>query len=113
MNVLKSSSVSWVYIEVPYYRQDEPDTVIDIIQFYNKVYLETMKGYIIETKRLEMDQGSKTPVIKNHSFKALLTPGGREMPGIPNFRKNTPLIDSILRPPRNELTIYINSGGVV
>jgi len=76
--MLKSSSVSWVYIEVPYYRDGEEDTVIDIIQFYNKVYLETMKGYIIETKRLEMEKGSLTPVIKNHSFNALLTPGGRE-----------------------------------
>jgi len=36
-----------------------------------------MKQYILKTKTLQLDAGSKTPVLNQSNFNALLTPGGR------------------------------------
>lgn len=53
---MKSSSVSWVYIEVALDpSSDNPQDKIDIIVFYNKVFLDRMKVYILETKKIKLD----------------------------------------------------------
>ena len=82
---------------------------IDIIQFYNKVFLDRMKVYILETKKIKLEQGSRTPILNKSNFMALLTPGGRrQQPGIVNFCALTPLVDSVSRKGRAERTIYQN-----
>ena len=54
-----------------------------------------MKAYILQTKHLKLEQGSKTPLLNKSSMDALLTPGGRlQKPGISNFYPMTPLIDA-------------------
>ena len=74
---------------------------IDIIKFYNDVYLDKLKAHILKTKTLTLDQGSKTPVLSQSNFNALLTPGGRIFnPVINHFTKMTPLIDSLARSAR-------------
>mmetsp|Transcript_47630 Transcript_47630/g.62955 ORF Transcript_47630/g.62955 Transcript_47630/m.62955 type:complete len:183 (+) Transcript_47630:1799-2347(+) len=96
INISQYNSVSWVYIEVPLNPEDEKPKKIDIIKFYNDVYLEKMKTHILKTKSLQLDQGSKTPVLNQSNFNALLTPGGRVFkPVIRHFTKLTPLIDSM------------------
>ena len=96
MNISQSSSVSWVYIEVPLNPEHESPKKIDIIKFYNDVYLDKLKAHILKTKTLTLDQGSKTPVLSQSNFNALLTPGGRAFkPVINHFTKLTPLIDSL------------------
>ena len=52
---MKSSSVSWVYIEVSLDPSSENPQKIDIIQFYNKVFLDRMKVYILETKKVKLE----------------------------------------------------------
>ena len=106
---MKSSSVSWVYIEVLLNPAAENPQKIDIIQFYNKVFLDRMKVYILETKKIKLEQGSKTPILNKSNFMALLTPGGRrQQPGIANFCALTPLVDSVSRKSRTDRTIYQN-----
>lgn len=77
VNISQSNSVSWVYIEVPLNPEHENPKKIDIIKFYNDVYLDKLKAHILKTKSLTLDQGSKTPVLSQSNFDALLTPGGR------------------------------------
>lgn len=36
---------------------------VDIIQFYNDVYIEKMKQHLLKTKTLQLEQGSRTPVL--------------------------------------------------
>ena len=63
VNISQSNSVSWVYIEVPLNPEHESPKKIDIIKFYNDVYLDKLKAHILKTKTLTLDQGSKTPVL--------------------------------------------------
>lgn len=109
MNLSQSQSVSWVYVEVPLDPKDEKAPKIDIIKFYNDVYLDKMKAHILKTKSMTLDQGSKTPVLNQSNFSALLTPGGRNFkPVIHQFTKMTPLIDSVGRNRRYISTTYMN-----
>ena len=109
LNVMKSTSVSWVYIDVPLDPESEEPRKEDIIQFYNKVFLERMKVYILETKKVKLEQGSRTPILNASNFQSLLTPGGRRRrPGIDNFCALTPLIDSVSKKSRADRTIYQN-----
>ena len=63
VNISQSNSVSWVFVEVPLNPEaDNPDKV-DIIKFYNDVFLEKMKAHILKTKTLTLEQGSRTPVL--------------------------------------------------
>jgi len=96
INISQSNSVSWVYVEVALNPEDDNPTKIDIIKFYNDVYLDKMKTHILKTKSLQLDQGSRTPVLSQSNFDALLTPGGCIFrPVIKHFTKLTPLIDSL------------------
>lgn len=66
-----------------------------------------MKAYILQTKQLKLEQGSKTPLLNKSSMEALLTPGGRlQKPGIPNLYPMTPLIDASYKGGRSHQTIY-------
>jgi len=68
-----------------------------------------MKTYILQTKTLRLDQGSKTPVLSQSNFEALLTPGGRRFrPVINHFTKLTPLIDSLGKNLRYSQQTYVN-----
>lgn len=70
-----------------------------------------MKAHILKTKTLTLDQGSKTPVLNQSNFNALLTPnpGGRAFkPVIKHFTKMTPLIDSLGKNKRFSSTTYTN-----
>lgn len=88
---------------------DDNTPKIDIIKFYNDVYLDQMKAHILKTKSLTLDQGSRTPVLSQSNFSALLTPGGRNFkPVINHFTKLTPLIDSVGRNKRVMATTYMN-----
>lgn len=71
----KTSNVTWVFIEV--LLDPVTETKGDIIKFYNQVYLERMKEYIITTRKMKLEQGARTPVLNKSNFDALLTPGGR------------------------------------
>ena len=104
----QNTNVSWVFIEVPLKpRPDGSAPTADIIQFYNQVFLERMKAYILETKGMVLDQGSRTPVLNRSNMDALLTPGGRlQKPGIATMCPMTPLIDAVSRGPRLYHTIY-------
>jgi hypothetical protein len=51
-----------VYIEVPLNPEDPNPTYIDIIKFYNDVYLDQMKAHVLKTKTMPLE-GSKTPVL--------------------------------------------------
>jgi retinoblastoma-like protein 1 len=105
-NLVKPNSVSWVFVEVLLDQADPESMKVDIIQFYNKVYLNRMKAYIIQTKQAKMDPGSKTPMLNKSSYDALLTPGGRpDKPGIRDFYPETPLICSTTTP-RQQHIIY-------
>ena len=96
VNISQSNSVSWVYIEVPLNPEQDNPKKIDIIKFYNDVFLLKLKFHILKTKTLTLDQGSKTPVLSQSNFDALLTPGGRIFkPVINHFTKLTPLIESL------------------
>jgi len=53
-----------------------------------------MKAYILQTKQIKLDQGSKTPLLNKSSLEALLTPGGRMKPGIGGLCPMTPLVDA-------------------
>ena len=55
--------MSWVFIEVPLNPEDEDVKKIDIIKFYNDVYLEKLKVHILKTKTLTLEQGSRTPIL--------------------------------------------------
>ena len=72
----KSSSVSWVYIEVAIDPESENPEKVDIIQFYNRIFLNKMKVYILQSKKLPKDQSSKTPILNKSNFELLMTPGG-------------------------------------
>jgi hypothetical protein len=99
--------VSWVYVEVLLDQNDPESQKVDIIQFYNKIYLNRMKAYILQTKHLKLEQGSRTPQLNKSSMDALLTPGGRmQKPGIANLYPMTPLIDATARSVRPHQTIY-------
>lgn len=88
------TNVQWVLIEVLV--DTVKQTKGDIIQFYNAVYLDRMKDYIIATKNMHLEQGARTPILNKSNFAALLTPGGRSSkPGIQEFVPMTPLIDEI------------------
>ena len=92
--------------------EDENSKKIDIIKFYNDVYLEKMKAHILKTKSLTLEQGSKTPVLSQSNFNALLTPGGRQFkPVINHFTQLTPLIDSLNKNKRFSTTTYMNQPG--
>lgn len=54
-----------------------------------------MKDYILETKKMPLEQGTRTPVLNKSNFAALLTPGGRaSKPGhIHDLCPMTPLLD--------------------
>lgn len=87
---------------------DNP-TKIDIIQFYNSVYLDKMKTHVLKTKSMRLDQASKTPVLSQSNFDALLTPGGHIFrPVINHFTKLTPLIDSLNKNKRYSHQTYLN-----
>ena len=91
---------------------DENAPKSDIIRFYNDVYLHQMKAHILKTKTLTLDQGSKTPVLNQSNFDALLTPGGRVFrPVINAFTKLTPLIDNLGKNRRFVQTTYHNQPG--
>ena len=112
VNISQSNSVSWVFLEVPLNPNDENSGKSDIIKFYNDVYLDKMKAHILKTKTLMLDQGSKTPVLSQSNFDALLTPGGRVYrPVINQFTKLTPLIDSLSKNRRFVQTTYMNQAG--
>ena len=97
---------------MPLNTEDENPKKIDIIKFYNDIYLEKMKSHILKTKSLTLDQGSKTPVLSQSNFDALLTPGGRHFrPVINQFTKLTPLIDSLGKNKRFSTTTYMNQPG--
>lgn len=94
-SLIKPTSVSWVFVEVVLDQDDESSLKVDIIQFYNRVYLNRMKAYILQTKHLKLEPGSRTPQLNKSSMEALLTPGGRmQKPGIANLYPATPLIDA-------------------
>ena len=85
-----------MFVEVPFDTESENPRKVDIIKFYNDVYLPKMKAYILKTKVLLLEEGSRTPVLSQSNFDALLTPGGRPYkPVINHFTKLTPLIDSL------------------
>ena len=65
---MKSTSVQWVYTEVPLDPESENPIKEDIIQFYNKIFLEKMKVYILETKKVKLEQGSRTPILNASNF---------------------------------------------
>jgi retinoblastoma-like protein 1 len=46
-SLIKPNSVSWVFVEVLLDHNDPESQKVDIIQFYNKVYLNRMKAYIL------------------------------------------------------------------
>lgn len=93
-SLIKPSSVSWVFVEVVLDQADPDSPKVDIIQFYNQVYLNRMKAYILQTKQMQLEPGSKTPMLNKSSMEALLTPGGRVKPGIANLYPMTPLLDA-------------------
>lgn len=100
-SLVKPNSVSWVFVEVLLDPADPESQKVDIIQFYNKVYLNRMKAYILQTKSLKLEPGLRTPQLNKSSMDALLTPGGRmQKPGIANLYPMTPLIDSTSRATR-------------
>ena len=71
-----------------------------------------MKSHILKTKSLTLEQGSKTPVLNQSNFDALLTPGGRQFkPVINHFTKLTPLIDSLGKHKRFSAVTYMNRPG--
>ena len=71
-----------------------------------------MKSHILKTKSLTLDQGSKTPVLNQSNFDALLTPGGKMFkPVINHFTKMTPLIDSLKQDRKFSTTAYMNQPG--
>ena len=108
VNLSQSNSVSWVYIEVPLNPEDPNPTCIDIIKFYNDVYLDKMKAHVLKTKTMPLE-GSKTPQLSQSNFDALLTPGGRVYkPIINHFTKLTPLIDSLGKNMRFSDVRYLN-----
>ena len=97
---------------MPLNPEDEDVKKIDIIKFYNDVYLEKMKVHILKTKTLTLEQGSRTPILSQSNFDALLTPGGRIFkPVINHFTKLTPLIDSLSKSKRYSTTTYMNQPG--
>ena len=49
----------------------------DIIYFYNNVFIERMKQYILASKHMPMEQGLRTPQLNKSNFTSLLTPNGR------------------------------------
>jgi len=55
VNISQSNGVSWVYVEVPLNPEDENTPKIDIIKFYNDVYLDKMKAHILKTKTMTLD----------------------------------------------------------
>ena len=63
VNLSLNNSVSWVFVEVPLDTDSENPRKVDIIKFYNDVYLTKMKAYILKTKTLTLDEGSRTPVL--------------------------------------------------
>lgn len=78
-----SNSVSWVYVEVPIDPESDNPECVDIIHFYNRVYLDRMKDYILTSRKLPKDQASRTPILNKSNFDMLLTPGGRKpKPGL-------------------------------
>jgi hypothetical protein len=85
--------MSWVLIEC----QLKDEERGDIIGFYNKVFVQKMKDYLLATKSVTMEQGARTPVLNRSNFEALLTPGGRpQKPGmIKEMCPMIPLVDQI------------------
>ncbi len=63
VNLSLQKSVSWVFVEVPLNPEAENPRKVDIIKFYNDVYLAKMKAYILKTKTLVLDEGPRTPVL--------------------------------------------------
>ena len=97
---------------MPLNPEDQDVKKIDIIKFYNDVYLEKLKVHILKTKTLTLEQGSRTPILSQSNFDALLTPGGRiYKPVINHFTKLTPLIDSLSKSKRYSTTTYMNQSG--
>ena len=45
--LVKPNSVSWVFVEVLLDQNNPESQKVDIIQFYNKVFLDRMKAYIL------------------------------------------------------------------
>ena len=106
-SLIKPNSVAWVFVEVLLDQDDPESPKVDIIQFYNKVFLNRMKAYILQTKHLKLEQGSKTPQLNKSSMDSLLTPGGRlQKPGIANLYPMTPLIDASAKGARAHQTIF-------
>ena len=71
-----------------------------------------MKAYILQTKHMKLESGSKTPQLNKSSMDALLTPGGRTMkPGVANLYPMTPLIDAFAKNGRPHQTIYQTQAG--
>ena len=67
-----------------------------------------MKAHVLKTKTMPLE-GSKTPVLSQSNFDALLTPGGRVFkPVINHFTKLTPLIDSLGKNKRFSDVKYLN-----
>ena len=65
--------------------------------------------YILETKKVKLEAGSRTPILNASNFQSLLTPGGRRhQPGIDIFCTLTPLIDSVAKKTKADRTIYSN-----
>ena len=100
-----ATNISWVYVDVLI------DPIVgskgDIISFYNAVYLEKMKIYILATKNMQLEQGARTPVMTKSNFEALLTPSSRVIkPLIRGLCPLTPLIDQLDSNKKNPKLIF-------
>ena len=67
----KYSSASWVYMEIPLDPESENPEMVDIIKFYNSIYIGRLKEYLLQSKKLPKDQGSKTPNLNKSNFDLL------------------------------------------
>ncbi len=65
-NLSKLTNNSWVYVEVII--NTETNQKADIISFYNQIFLDRMKAYIIATKSLTLEQGARTPILNKSNF---------------------------------------------
>lgn len=85
---------NYILMEVNLSHGSEPR---DIIYFYNSVFIERMKDYILASRHMPMEQGPRTPVLNKSNFTSLLTPGGKtpKQKLVEELIPMTPLVDQV------------------
>lgn len=103
-----SQGIQWIYLEVNLSPLELSQAKVDIIQFYNDVYLDKMKTFIMKTKSQIVSNDSNKAL--SHSFESLLGPAAcDQQPVISHFTKLTPLAGSVRKNYRYCNTVYQNN----